>query len=747
MSIPYSMNYANAPPLAFDKRVKRIEFLPTGTYNQSLSQQDIVRFNLKQAKDFIDPWSVNLELTVEVPEGVLADDNKFKYKISQLDGSAQNFIQNMVWYDPQGRELERINNYGRLACFLQEMKYNPQERGGTDQYGCGGVNMGQLSKNISAVPAPINKMRTLAGSLNDGALLTTYGADLGQTCPVFGYVNTTNANLLSVSNNGTDTTTNGVISDNHGGVIIGPLSTYFNDQGQPIMGAQYGPSNDTIALTPMQWQNGTLIYPANSNETPSWSTNGYWMAGAENHLQAAWSPVSYWSPCRNNAVVWESSPFIGWDSSIGAGPLGTYNGAPPSTIQIADSWYGTGITICGNTNQMGDQLMKINNLNQTIFYNGPQGASATADMTAMVYGFADPFPANFMAGSFEPFFSSTVRQRVIDNGVPKSKFIRQHTFIVPLMSGFLGQLIEAPNYKLIPMEVMKDITLELTFNPYALFTSYHSGNNMNRSYLIKDIRLTMDTMVIEDNQLYQAVSSQFPNWAFASQSFYFGPQYTIVNNAVPGEIQINLRFKSLKNIFFGFYRSLYLKSTAARYNYRLSHNLTQYYVRYGTEVYPSIPYEGNGGTNMGPNNNSEFIQQLRAALGYQHTPLQSCVNIHNFAVNFSEFNPEDQPSQSMMQQDPWDKAVKTMDIDENQLCYFKEQRCKGTAMYAVPCQVMEQDPSAWSGIDTETGSAMSLLMANSMIDAYQGQSEFNCWLNYNLVFKRAGDGFIVYGRV
>ena len=48
--LPSTLTYGGVPPLAFQKRIKRLEILPTGTYNQSLNQQDIVRFNLKQDK-------------------------------------------------------------------------------------------------------------------------------------------------------------------------------------------------------------------------------------------------------------------------------------------------------------------------------------------------------------------------------------------------------------------------------------------------------------------------------------------------------------------------------------------------------------------------------------------------------------------------------------------------------------------------------------------------------------------------
>lgn len=751
--IPITLDYSNAPPISFRKRVKRIEFLPQGTYNQSLSAQDIVRFNLKEARDFIDPWSVRLEITVEVPDSALVDDAKFTHKCLQLDGSAQSFIQNMVWYDPQGRELERINQYGRLANFLMEMKYNPQERGGTDQYGCGGLNLGQLGKQVGAIPAPMNKMRWLGMNQAGGGVIENVPGSWENSHSVIGVVNGVSNTPITSGYSGVpaDDTAYGMILDG-AFQLTGPFVNQFNAQNQWIQGGtmvQYAavdgqPNPPSSYPTPpyfagLTWGSGTQL-AGFTNSSPSWATIN--PTATWNHITTNWSPVTYWSPLRNNSVVWQTSPFIEWDTAIGAGPLGTYNGAPPSTVQLIDAYYGTGVSLCGNSSQCDDPTMLINNLNQTLFYNGPgQGGSLTWDMNTINYGFADPFPANFCSGTYEPIFSKTVKQRVIENGIPRAKGIQQMTFEIQLMSGFLGQLIE--NYKLVPMAVMKDITLELTFNQYALFTSYHSTNVNHRAYNIKDIRLLMDTMIIEDSALYQAISSQFPNWAFASQSFYLGPQYTIVNNAIPAELQISLRFKSMKNIFFGFYRSLYLKSTAARWNYRLSGNVTSYYIQYGTEVFPSVPFEGNSGTNYGPINNYEFIMQLRNALGYTHTPVQGAINIHNFAVNFSEFNPEDIDATSTQ----FDKYVKMMDTDNNQLCFFKENRIRGTAMFAVPCEVMEHDKSAWGGLDTEVGSATSLIIKNSMADAYKGMSEFVCWIQYNCIFKRESDGFIVFGRV
>ena len=62
------------------------------------------------------------------------------------------------------------------------------------------------------------------------------------------------------------------------------------------------------------------------------------------------------------------------------------------------------------------------------------------------------------------------------NGVILSQPIpvQQKTFRMPFISGVLGICIPPDQFQLIPAASMKDITLQLSLNPYAFFTSGYS---------------------------------------------------------------------------------------------------------------------------------------------------------------------------------------------------------------------------------------------------------------------------------
>lgn len=783
------VTYQGTPPLTFDKRIKRIEMLPTGTYNQSLNQQDIVRFYFKSAKDLIDPWSMQVQIEITIPDQGLDDDTKFKHKCLQLDGSASSLIQNMVIYDPQGREIERINQYSRLAAFLGEMKYNPQEKGGHDHQGFGGLNLGQFGSIVTG-PQPTN-----TNMFYDNAISTTTYLDPSNTANLIynpnmwngaltsgwsqDYLpstiyknNLTNAPLLGGFDNASYTDQLLNLSLPTGGQVIleesylkGPLGIEFDIAGQfrqcfSVLNA----NNSDYDLPYVIWgdisSNVQSYQPWVSGTSTGPGSNSYMngsISQAYIHLWAQYSLVQYWSPIKSCGLQWECSPFFSWDGKISAGPLGTHNGAPPCTIAMADAYFGSGFIAGCTGKQVKYDGNCQNNLNQALAYEtskiknssdlppGILGSNGTQfpKSLSLINGFNESYPCNLASNCFEPKFSKTVKQRVIKNGAPSVEAVTSWTFQIPLMSGFLGSLITAERYKLIPMAVLNDVVVEFYFNPYAFFTSYWSTNVGNRGYLIKDVRLTMETMVIEDKAISDPIFGQLNNFTFPTQSFYLGPQYSISGNNLPPEIQYNMGFKSMRAIFFGFYRALYSKVTAARYNYRLSGNLTSFYIQYGTENYPSLPISGNAGNNYGPLNNYEFYFELLKALDCVHSECQRGINVHNFAINYSEIEPANYDPEGDIQLQTFNKAL----IEgPDQLCYFYENRVKGACMYGLDCQTMNYDQNAFSGIDTSINKPFSLFMEYNNENPYPGNTEFVTWINYDMIISKTEDGFSVWGR-
>ncbi len=89
------------------------------------------------------------------------------------------------------------------------------------------------------------------------------------------------------------------------------------------------------------------------------------------------------------------------------------------------------------------------------------------------FGFNSLFTPFFTRGTFEPIISPTVPQCQINNGlVLQTKVpIVQRKFKIPLISSVLGILIDPSQYKLIPLQSISTLLLEITLDPYAMFTS------------------------------------------------------------------------------------------------------------------------------------------------------------------------------------------------------------------------------------------------------------------------------------
>lgn len=49
--------------------------------------------------------------------------------------------------------------------------------------------------------------------------------------------------------------------------------------------------------------------------------------------------------------------------------------------------------------------------------------------------------------------------------------VRRRTFLIPLLSAVVGVLIPADQYKLIPLKSLMNLLLEVTLNPYAMFST------------------------------------------------------------------------------------------------------------------------------------------------------------------------------------------------------------------------------------------------------------------------------------
>jgi hypothetical protein len=181
-----------------------------------------------------------------------------------------------------------------------------------------------------------------------------------------------------------------------------------------------------------------------------------------------------------------------------------------------------------------------NNANTSkVLYRGPSGVNVYQNSYSSdpkIFGFAKPFNDNFCGSAMEPVFSNSVLTHYIANGVPTATNYLQQTFKIPVMLGLIGHFIRKENYRLIPMEIFEGCTLEFTMNPTYLFTSLHSVNQQNRNYNLSNVYLEMETMIILDSGIDQTIRSTLGNFKLVSESWYQGPLFNIVANAVPAEV-------------------------------------------------------------------------------------------------------------------------------------------------------------------------------------------------------------------
>lgn len=119
------------------------------------------------------------------------------------------------------------------------------------------------------------------------------------------------------------------------------------------------------------------------------------------------------------------------------------------------------------------------------------------------------------------------------------------------------------------------------------------------------------------------------------------------------------------------------------------------------------------------------------AFGKNQTGKASAMNPHNYAVNFSEFYPA---------------ANNADDNGVNQLCYFKENRCKGMFVAAVEFLSIMNQRGVFTGYDTSREKPWSLFLEYSQVNNYQGTSLFCSFYNYDCVFMLANGIWTVVGR-
>lgn len=344
------------------------------------------------------------------------------------------------------------------------------------------------------------------------------------------------------------------------------------------------------------------------------------------------------------------------------------------------------------------------------------------------------YTPSFCSNGFEPIFSSTVAQRYMKNGFLKVDKMTTATFHIPIFSGIFGCLMSPANYKLIPMKYFKgkDLVFEFQFNPYFLFSSWFSSNNANRNYVVKSMVLHASLVEVRDPDVLAQVDQEFQQGIrIPTQSFYLGPLQSISQGAVPPTIQFNLGFESLRNIFFCFIPKDYTANSSCRKQYRLSMGITSVQLKIGTDYYPQLAIQGNGGTNYGPINNYEYVRYLFKAFGKHMKPEGSVVNPHNFAVNCRANDPTSADANL---------------TGNGQGCFYEENRIIGKSIYAIPLDALNYDNSLLSGVNTSNQKPFELLLNYDASRVFPRNVDFVSFCHYDMILYMGPDGVRTIGK-
>ena len=148
-------DYNPAIPEVIPQIQRRFFSYPTGTYQQFVNSNDVIRFQFPKTKDFFDPWSLYFNGTINVPAPPL-----IPQQVVQGAGSFNHIFSSVVFYDPTGRELERINGYNKLMEVLETVSYDPRQMSGMAWQGFGGTVDTSWGYQCGPQPVPVTPMHS-----------------------------------------------------------------------------------------------------------------------------------------------------------------------------------------------------------------------------------------------------------------------------------------------------------------------------------------------------------------------------------------------------------------------------------------------------------------------------------------------------------------------------------------------------------------------------------------------------------
>ena len=557
MSKPSYINYADMPGSIMKGKVIPKVYYPSNNPSGNVGQK-VLRFEIPPEKAFWDPYSVYIKMTIVPAKGVVPNTPGYfsKLKPTLSNGSVD------YTCDVQSSQLEYLT---------KTSIYNPQG-------------------STTNIAPPITAAQTIGTGANLAILATPTTSTFADTCLQL------NDSFHSLWTRFICRSGNEVVENIENLDII---SAWMRD-------VSYSPTtmrgSDTMGFY-------TGVPFSSSYSSVKSSTSGGIAAS------------QYSNMLPNSTIdVRPASGIPGSDEDSGALAIGFKSMVSSCAYSLHKAA------------QLSSESSYLNNAitDGTVYVPFTMGSSDGKSSSAYILGYPTnldtdaAFSSTFSAGTNEFFFTNLTVSSIL-NGQPfyngassTQQMVTQNPLtsidvVVPFYSTLFGCMLPGDRYKWTPLHGVEDLSFEFIQNPNAFFTSYFGTNFADCAVTITKMEMNVNVIEYDDVALNNSVLSslfQGKGITIPSMSWEFISTFPIVNGQVAGEYKCNRGFDSLKKILFGFLDDSWKTYTCYRKNWRLSHNVSKLWLRFGNELFPSLPFEGNAGSNLGSPNNSEFYYNL-----------------------------------------------------------------------------------------------------------------------------------------
>lgn len=771
-AVPDRLKYSEVRPPGLPAKIKQVRYNPSNA-NVRNDPGSYIRF-LVNSSAFMDPYKTWINMDVSFGDGPGKDDGV----VYQVDNSAYGFFrQSEIW--SRGVSLERIADYDVLGAMLVDMDYPVHKR---HTHTLEGVGYGNWNNNTWG---------TIQGGLAAMGLQTTLGTNLQYSTA--GGVTPTGPETIPPDSN-YQTSIGGTAQrlnvnpgqynfDGYGSFrgSIGQFTTIWTDSRYDF-NPNYGYGYDAVLNNNggdapnftdwrIYWASRSILSSTGQvNSDANLNPYQVYPMLMENADETTWSPVPPTNLTETNPAGFLRyiTSIAGLDTGMGPGvnvaqAFFNQNGINGIDV-ITDADISSGAT----TKQLFNYALSNGSL-EPMFTNGTlrwqRGILPNIETTWALPGTTPS------AGGGAPWVLAPDQMQFtrpcIQGGQFKRTSMNSGSFSVPILSGLFGVLMPTAHYKLIPMNLFPELTMEFQVNPWAVFTSGYTLLNTNsennqpkRAFSITRIELVMEVYELESgvNGIVMAGYNAGSTVYFNTTSFIEGPIYQFQNNLIPGNVQINIGFDSLKSIMWVIIPQDFNRWSWCRRNYRISGNITKMQINVNPDYYPSLPVLANAGNVQPlPNSsilmwkypNNDYVIQLQKAFGKLNDLNEDqFVNSTNFAVNNRPYAPDNTQANSLPNNP--DSLGYAYQECFNQYGWplIHENRCVGRPIFGISMESMQSDQTVISGISTMDVRPFQIILEfeQDKSSTFPRDAGLYPFLRYDLIIATNKNGIQIIGR-